>query len=192
MANEKMGETLTHWTIRLALICLAVRLAGQLRFGRWPRWFVWSRGIWTLGYACFVLHVACAFHFDHAWSHALAFESTAEQTQQMLGVRFGEGIYFSYLFTILWGADVFWQWAAPESYQRRSTWLGATVLAYMAFIAFNGAVIFEGGVTRWIGIPVTAALAVAWVVAIARNRSASGNKFVADSWPALPDPPASA
>jgi hypothetical protein len=171
-----MGAELTHWTIRLALVCLVMRLAGQLCFGNSPRWFVWLRAIWTIGYVLFVWHVACAFHFYHAWSHALAFESTAEQTHELLGVRFGEGIYFSYLFTVLWAVDVIWQWVAPESYRRRSAWLASGVLGYMAFIAFNGAVIFEGGVTRWVGIPVTTALIVAWLVAMLRTRSPTAEK----------------
>ena len=165
-----MGEELTHWTIRLALFCLVLRLAGQLCFGGSPRWFDWSRAIWTTGYALFVMHVASAFHFYHAWSHALAFESTAEQTHQLLGVRFGQGIYFSYLFTVLWAGDVVWQWVDPEGYRERSTWIASGILGYMAFIAFNGAVIFEGGVTRWVGIPVTLALLAGWVAMIFLTR----------------------
>lgn len=163
MTNDQMGEALTHWTIRLALVCLVVRIAGQLRWGDAPRWFAWSRAIWTIGCTFFLLHVVCAFQFHHEWSHAKAFKSTAEQTEDLLGVRFGEGIYFSYLFTALWISDVMWQWICPTSYRQRSTWLAVGVLGYMAFIAFNGAVIFEDGVTRWVGIPVTVALAAGWL-----------------------------
>ena len=187
-----MGEPLTHWTIRLALVCMVLRVAGQLRYGAAPWWFAWSRSIWTLGCMLFVLHVAAAFAFYHHWSHADALETTAQRTEEMLGFRFGEGIYFSYLFTLLWIGDVVWQWIAPQGYRQRSIWLAAPLLAYMVFIAFNGAVIFEGGLTRWIGIPVTAALAIAWAVAMASRRSATNNKHAIDSWPALPDPPASA
>jgi hypothetical protein len=167
------GEELTHWTIRLALVCLTVRLAGALRWGNAPGWFVWSRAIWSAGCLFFLAHVACAFHFYHRWSHAAAFDSTAQQTYELLGVRFGEGIYFSYLFMLLWFVDVLWQWASPDSYRRRSARLAAGVLGYMAFIAFNGAVIFEGGVTRWVGIPVTALLLGASLVVAWRARRAT-------------------
>jgi hypothetical protein len=166
-----MEEALTHWTIRLALVCLVVCLAGQLRWGNAPRWFAWSRAVWTIGCLFFLLHVVCAFHYYHQWSHTLAFQSTAAQTYELLGVRFGEGIYFSYLFTALWIGDVLWQWICSTSYRQRSARLTAVVLGYMAFIAFNGAVIFEGGVTRWVGIPLTVALVAGWLaVALTRSR----------------------
>jgi hypothetical protein len=164
-----MGEVLTHWTIRLALVCLAARLAGQLHWGNALPWFRWSRVIWTIGCVFFLLHVACAFHFYHDWSHAKALASTAEKTHALLGVRFGEGIYFSYLFALLWIGDVLWQWVWPLSYRQRLPWLAASVLGYMAFIAFNGAVVFEGGVTRWVGIPVTLGLLIAACALLARD-----------------------
>src|SRR5690348_10320723 len=97
-----LGAELTHWTIRIALLCLVARIGGGLRWGNAAWWFPWSRRIWTVGYVFFVAHVACAFHFYHHWSHRAAFESTAEQTEQQLGFRFGEGIYVSYAFTLLW------------------------------------------------------------------------------------------
>jgi hypothetical protein len=187
-----MGALLTHWTIRLALLCLVLRLASQLRYGAAPWWFAWSRGIWTLGCLLFVLHVVCAFRFYHHWSHADAFAVTARRTEEMLGMRFGEGIYFSYLFTLLWTGDVLWQWLAPQSYRQRGAWIVAALLGYMAFIAFNGAVIFEGGITRWVGMPVTAALVVGWLAVWLRSRRQSFQKPDAGPWSPVPDPPSAA
>lgn len=175
------GPVLTHWTIRLALICLVICLAGRLRWGDSPRWFAWSRWIWTFGCLLFLAHVASAFQFYHHWSHAKAFQSTAEQTGELLGVRFGEGIYFSYLFTLLWVADVLWQWALPDSYRRRPVWLAAGLLSFLTFIAFNGAVIFEDGVTRWVGVPVTLALLLAWLAMLLRARSPDVQKSTSRS-----------
>lgn len=169
------GPELTHWTIRLALICLVGCLAGRLRWGDSPRWFAWSRIIWTAGCLLFLAHVACAFQFHHEWSHTKAFQSTAEQTGELLGVRFGEGIYFSYLFTLLWVADVVWQWTRPASYRQRPVWLTFGLLGFLTFIAFNGAVIFEDGITRWVGVPVTLALLLAWLALFLRAR-----------WPGVP------
>jgi hypothetical protein len=171
-----LGVELTHWTIRLALLCFAARLGGGLRWGNAAWWFPWSRAIWTAGCVFFLAHVACAFHFYHDWSHAAAFESTAVQTEQQLGVRFGEGIYFSYLFMLLWLGDVTWQWACAASYQRRPMGLTIALLSYMAFIAFNGAAVFEGGVTRWVGIPITLLLLVSATIVLLRRRTAATNK----------------
>lgn len=155
------AEAITHWTIRLALVCMAARFAGAL-FSRHSKvWPTYSRAIWTAGCVFFLLHVISAFHFYHHWSHADAFETTARRTYEMLGVRFGEGIYFSYLFAILWTVDVAWWWQSPQTHRRRANWLSVALLAYMAFIAFNGAVIFEEGLTRWVGLPVTVILLLA-------------------------------
>ena len=71
-------------------------------------------------------------------------------------MRFGEGIYFSYLFLILWVLDVIamWVWSAAKSSAPRPMvaamqWI---LHAYLFFIAFNGAIVFESGPTRWAGI----------------------------------------
>ena len=165
------GELLTAWTIRLALACYVAWLAGWLiaAAGRSPTssatsqswttrtsWATSARWIWTLGCLLFVIHVACAFHFYHGWSHAAAFEKTAAETEQLLGVRFGEGIYFSYLFLILWVLDVIvmWIWPAAESSAARpmAAAMHWVLHAYLFFIAFNGAIVFEAGPIRWAGI----------------------------------------
>ena len=178
------GAALTHWTIRLALLCLVARLAGNLWYREDARWFAWSRTLWTAGCLLFVGHVAAAFHFYHHWSHAHAFEKTAHETHEMLGVRFGEGIYFSYLFLILWVADVAWLWLSPASYRSRSAWMAIALVSYMGFIAFNGAVVFEDGTTRLFGIPLTVGLVIVSVVAWLARRS-SYSSTSEDSQPVL-------
>jgi hypothetical protein len=165
-----LGVALTHWSIRIALLCLAARLGGGLLWRHHAHWFAWSRWLSTVGCLLFLLHVASAFHFYHEWRHEHAFQTTADRTYDMLGIRFGEGIYFSYLFALLWTADVAWQWASPERYRARPVWLSAAVLIYLAFIAFNGAVIFEDGPVRWVGIPVTLALVLVAVITLVRQR----------------------
>jgi hypothetical protein len=127
-----------------------------------------ARWVWTTGCGLFLVHVACAFHFYHDWSHAAAWHDTAEQTRELLGVAFGNGIYFSYLFLALWVLDVAWLWtlgstpfaaaqcasgvpplAAAE--QRTPRWR-VLVHAFLLFIAFNGDIVFEAGPTRSAGI----------------------------------------
>jgi hypothetical protein len=152
-----LGPLLTHWTIRLALAAYALWLSTWLAGGgkAAAKWQRGSRWLYTAACALFLAHVACAFHFYHGWSHREALDDTAEQTEEMLGFAFGEGIYFSYLFMLLWVVDVAWLWLLPL---RRPGWLTAPIQLYMAFIAFNGAVVFEGGVTRWVGVPVALVL----------------------------------
>ena len=155
-----LGEELTRWTIRLALACYVAYLAGLLvavtqrnTLSYWPSIARW---LWTVGCGLFVIHVACAFHVYHDWSHAAAFEKTAVEAEQLLGVRFGGGIYFSYMFLVLWVFDVLatWTWRQPAGDSRRPM-VGAlqwALHAYLFFIAFNGAIVFEAGPTRWAGV----------------------------------------
>jgi hypothetical protein len=145
-----LGILLTKWTIRLALMCFVAYVAGWVAgpANVRSRWQTVARWLWTVGCGLFLVHVACAFHFYHGWSHTVAWETTASETDAQLGFRFGDGIYFSYVFGVLWVLDVMaaWFWpAAPLA-------LRGLVHTYLFFIAFNGAIVFEAGPTRWAGI----------------------------------------
>ena len=152
-----LGQLLTQWTIRLALALYVAWLAGWL-CTRGPRWAVVARWLWTAGCVLFLVHVACAFQFYHHWSHAAAWEDTAEQTQALLGVAFGNGIYFSYVFLVLWVLDVLWMWSVADPL--KTPWPRVLVHLLLFFIAFNGAIVFEAGPTRPAGIVACLALAV--------------------------------
>lgn len=147
-----IGELLTLWTVRLALVCYVAYVAQRLTVPRQARRsdsrFAAARAIWTLGCGLFLVHVACAFHYYHGWSHSAAWEKTASETDKLLGIRFGDGIYFSYAFTLLWLLDVAAMWLWP----RADGALRPFVHAYLFFIAFNGAIVFEAGPIRWAGI----------------------------------------
>ncbi len=170
------GEFLIRWTIRLALLLYAVVLTGRLAAlvrpelarGAEP----WLRGLWLAGAAFMLAHLTAAFHFYHHWSNQHAVQDTAEQTQALLGVPFGAGIYFSYVFVALWVADALWWAAAPRSYNRLPLGCRLALHAYLFFIAFNGAVVFEAGVTRWGGIAVTLLFGgLLFAVALRRGRA---------------------
>jgi len=149
--TDPFGELLTRWTIRLALSCYVFCLAAVIlrRGAASSRINDAVRLIWTLGCGLFIAHVVAAFGYYHHFSHQAAYDDTAQQTLEQLGFAFGGGIYFSYLFLAVWVADVAWRWLSPVS---RPAWLDWPLHAYMFFIAFNGAIVFEGGVSRWAGI----------------------------------------
>src|SRR5262249_45029697 len=124
------GESLTRNTIRLALAWYFAALFLMMRLdrdgwrtetaaGRVARW------CWTWGIVCFLVHVGMAFQYYHHWSHADAFE----RTRRISGL--GEGIYFSYLFGLLWAADAAWWWIAPVRYAVRSRWVDASLHGFM-------------------------------------------------------------
>jgi hypothetical protein len=144
------GDALTRHTAHVALLFYALAL-GLMPWAGAARW---ARRLWTLGWACYLVHVAVAFHFAHHWSHAEAV-AHVERTS-----GFGPGIFFSHLFGLLWTADVAWWWLAPASHAWRPRWVGYALHGYLAFIAFNATVVFGQGLTRWAGVGVFAAVGV--------------------------------
>ena len=117
-------------------------------------------------------HLFCAFQFHHSWSNSSAIEATAVETEELLGFAFGAGIYFSYVFAAIWVIDAAWWWIRPEKYETRPKWLATLVHTYIFFIALNGTVVFEAGVTRYGGILVCLIIAGCLVRTMLTNRQA--------------------
>jgi hypothetical protein len=163
------GDLLTRNSVRLSLawytaaLCQMMFLgpddwrAGTTR-GRLARW------CWTWALGCFLVHLALAFHYFHHWSHAHALEHTREVS----GV--GEGIFASYLFGLLWAADTTYWWARPAGYSVRGPWIDRSLHAFMLFIIFNGAIVYEAGPIRWAGCLMYLTLAGVWLVARGRRQ----------------------
>jgi len=103
-----LGVLLTKCTIWAALLGYAGGAAGLLMARREQRWWQLARLAWTLGCIAYLGHVYCAFQFYHGWSQASAFKETARQTRETVGLEVGEGLFVSYLFTLVWPADVIW------------------------------------------------------------------------------------
>jgi hypothetical protein len=157
------GETLTRNTVRLSLAwyAIALILIMRLRPDDWTARTIGgsaARWCWTWAVACFLVHVALAFHYYHHWSHADAFE----RTRQVSGT--GEGLYVSYLFSILWTSDLIFWWLAPGRYTARSRWVDRALHAFMLFVVFNGMVVYEEGLIRWAGVAMFLGLALAWTL----------------------------
>lgn len=124
-----------------------------------------AKSLWLIGSLLSLLHAIATMAFHHQFQHALAYEETTLKTQMTLGIAVGIGIWFNYAFVILWLLDAFWIGGFASSYFRRRRALTATVYCYLSFIAFNGAIVFESGPMRWIGI-----LSVAFLVFLAFQR----------------------
>jgi hypothetical protein len=149
--SPTLGDDLTRYTVRLALLYYA--LAGSLMLVlQSTEWTAeagrgrLARLCWTLAWLAYLVHLAMAFHFYHHWSHADAMAHTREVS----GV--GEGIFVSHLFTLLWTLDVASWWLAPRWYAGRSPWIGRILHSFMAFVIFNGTVVYENGPIRRAGI----------------------------------------
>jgi len=155
------GEALTIEAARGALVLYMAALAAIL--GRREGGGAVGRGLWTAGMLVYLVHVCAAFHVVHGWSHEAALAETALQTRELFGVDTGVGIWFNYLFTAVWATDVGWWWLDRAGYHRRSARVSATVHGFMAFMFFNGAVVFARGPSRWIGVAAMVLLPVWWL-----------------------------
>ena len=98
---------------------------------------------------------------------SMMFLTTRTQTEALLGVRVGWGIYFNYLFVVTWLADAIWMLVASSHYRNRNRWIQLGLYGYLVFIAFNGAAVFASGWIRW----ATLAMLVGWLAWILRTRN---------------------
>ena len=67
------GELLTRFTVWVAVAGYAAFLLSRGR----RKWDAAARLAWTAACAALLAHVAFAFNFYHAWSHAAAYRDTA-------------------------------------------------------------------------------------------------------------------
>jgi hypothetical protein len=163
-----LGELLTRWTIRVALALYVTGIVWRVRSNGRTSWLGAARLAWIAGCALFFVHVACAFHFFHAWSHRAAYAATARQTAEVVGLTWGGGLYVNYVFASVWGADACWWLFWPESYPARPRVVECAVQGFLAFIWLNATVVFGVGGIRWVGL--TATLLVAVVIWHARRQ----------------------
>ena len=159
------GELIARITIWLALSLYAIAEIGRLR---WRAGVAESpsvaRWISTVGCAFYVVHVVFAFGVFHDWSHAEAYRFTAEQTEQLVGWRWGGGLFVNHLFSAIWITELVAWWTQPQRYRDRSRWIDASVRVFFAFMIINGAVVFVAGPQRWLGVAIVVLLAVGWFV----------------------------
>jgi hypothetical protein len=146
------GELLTRWTIRGALTLYVLGLALRMGAAGRPVWLRWARRAWAAGCFAFLLRMFCAFAFFHAWSHQAAYEATARQTAEVVGLAWGGGLYANYAFAVVWCADAFWWVGWPQRYLARPRAVEWMVQGFLPFIAFNATVVFGAGAVRWMGL----------------------------------------
>lgn len=120
----------------ISFLCYMLTLIGWLTLQPSIRKQHLLRLVYTFGCVVFLIHVALAFHYVHAWLHQSAWEATALQG------GYGDGIYLNYLVMAVWLWDVIWWWVKPAGYTQRSVWIIAPLHGFLLFMWFNAAVIF--------------------------------------------------
>lgn len=169
-------RVLTVWTIRLALLLLSLAVIARLRgagrdgsggSGGWKG----VRVIWVTGCLLALVHVFAVFGYQLHWSHQAAIDDTADRTRQLTGIPFGGGVYFNYVFLLVWSGDAAWWCGWPDRYLRRSRLWDLLGIGYLWFIAFNATVVFESGTVRWLGALATLVMAMVGFQALAARKS---------------------
>jgi hypothetical protein len=163
-----MTDSLTRWTVRVALALYVLSLLERASAAGSVRRRSTARLFWTAGCLAYLLHVVCAFQFQHHWSHDAAYEATARQTHEVTGFDWGGGLYVNYVFTLVWLADALRWWGDLDAYEARPPVVNALVQGFMAFIIFNATVVFGTGLIRWAG---AAAFVLLLAVFISRVRA---------------------
>ena len=146
------GETLIRWSVRLSVLLMLAAWLSLLHRPRSKRTDSIARCCWAAGFLVFLVHLWAAFAYVHRWSHSAAVQDTARQTRDVVGLDWCGGVWFNYLFALLWGADVLWWCFDPASRERRPRWMGGFLHGFLGFVAFNGTVVFATGFSRWLGL----------------------------------------
>ena len=161
------GAILTRATIWLAL---AGYLAALPLFVV-PAWRAKARICWVIGFVSFLAHIVAAFHFYHHWSHSAAWEDTRRQTLERTGFDFGGGIYFNYLYALVWLMDCAPLLGTGRLLQEKSRAWWWALHAFFLFMIFNATVVFGNGWAKPAGAVVCVVAAVClyrWRTAVAR------------------------
>ena len=156
------GEFLTRATIWVAIVAYAL---GSVVFAiaRGSRWDSVTRVLWTIAVLSLVAHFICAYQFYHHWSHTSAYLDTARQTDEVIGLNWGGGLFINYAFLTIWAIDVSWWWLRGLASYRTRPWpVVAAWHGFVIFILFNAMVVFKDGATRWVGLVICVVLLLSW------------------------------
>ena len=150
-----------YLTIWIALTLFVAAEAGRSRFADAGGPPAWTRPALGLGALLLVAHVLIALHVRYGWNHDIAVRETARQAAAVYGFEWRGNIFVSYVFVLLWCAEVVrWrnQLQAPGSRVLLWAWRGFSLI-----IIFNAAIVFATSfVTRVLGVLLVAVLAWAW------------------------------
>ncbi|MCM3869102.1 MAG: hypothetical protein ND895_00215 [Pyrinomonadaceae bacterium] len=160
------GEFLTRLTIWITIAAYTAAAATFALSGKRHQWDRVARLAWTVACVGLLAHVTCAFHVYHGWSHTSAYLDTARQTDEVVGLNWGGGLYINYALLICWVLDVAWWWLRGlDAYRRRPWPMVAVWHGFLIFIIFNSTVVFKTGFVRWAGLSVCLGLCVVWWLA---------------------------
>ncbi len=143
------------------LALLAFLIAWLCRVGfRSRSQAVAERWLYAAGALLMLVHIVLAYGIFHRWSHAAALQHTAEQTEAVVGLSFAGGLYFNFVFVLVYLVDVVWRFRLREPDARQPRWLAITVDGFLLFIVAMSTIVFETGPVRHVACVGLLAIAV--------------------------------
>jgi hypothetical protein len=146
---------------------------------RWRTCEPLRRITWTAGAIALLGHTVWTFFAIHHGSLDEALAHTAFKTEQLLGLRFGAGLYANFAMLVIWLADAAAWWLAPNWNQIRSKYIIPLHVAF-SFMFLNAAIVFASPWGRLFGVMANAlAILVAILGATLGKRSLDKRPLVA-------------
>lgn len=149
---------------------------------------IWiAMGAWTLsillrgrsswwfrlvGLVSYLVHIVAAYASFYQWSHAVAWEKTANDTREVVGWETGIGLLFNYVLAILLIVDL----ALALKRGRIKDRFQKAVDLLLVFFLINGAIIFGDGSVRIYGALLFFLLVIGFLVR--RSSAARGTPVV--------------
>ena len=165
MNESAIADLWIQWSIRascaLVYVRLLYRLGSRRGIPRSPGRL--ERGLWVLAFLLFALHVCLAFHHIHQWQHNNAWQRTAVETESLMGVRRGDGIWANYLMLLIWGFDVVRVHRASRSHLATSARIDRLVGWFIGFMFFNATFVFGPVFYRYLFLPAVALPFFIWL-----------------------------
>ena len=119
-----------------------------------------ARSLYSAGLIAYGAHMVAAFAGPYAWSWDRALSETARISAEKVGIESANGLWWNAAFAVVWLVDALRWWVqGVKGYGARGRWWRWSVDTFMAFMVFNGAVIFAAGPVRWFGLTLFAMLA---------------------------------
>jgi hypothetical protein len=144
MNDSQLSEFFIQWSIRVSCGLVYGRLLCRLwhvpSTQKAPTKFEYR--LWTAGFLFFGLHVFLSFHFIHQWRHDEAWLRTAIETENLVGVRRGDGVWANYLMLVIWGIDILRIRKARRLQRCDSVFIDRIVGSFIGFMFINATIVF--------------------------------------------------
>ncbi len=158
---ETTAQSASLWAIRIALGLMVLVFAMEIR-GRTSTDRS-TASMWLVGALLSLCHSLGSLATFHQGSQSKAFEATAQQTEELLGVGFGAGLFVNYAFVTVWLIDAFFRILLPSIYNQLPKVYRYCTNGFLIFIAINGAIVFQSGWVRGMGLAcLTMLLLLSW------------------------------